>query len=207
MKDATEVVVVLDKSGSMHRVVDDTIGGFNQFLQDQKDAEEEKNLTLIQFNHCYDVLYEGKPIGDCEPLTRSTYSPSGTTALLDAVACGIINTGRRLEEMSEESRPDKVIFVVITDGYENASKEHTRDQVREMVKHQTEKYSWVFLYLAANVDAFSESSKLGIEASRAVQYSATGQGVVSAHAGVSRAVKQYIRTRSLADEKWKKGIE
>lgn len=207
MKDATEIVIVMDKSGSMECQRDDAIGGFNSFLEDQKKEPGEANLTLILFDTTYRVCYSGKPLAQVEPLCRKTYRPGGGTALNDALAKGITETGSRLEAMPESERPNKVICVVITDGEENSSKEHTKEQVAEMVKHQEEKYSWAFIYLGANVDAFDEARQLGIQPQMAVCFSANSIGTRSAHEGASNAVKQYRIHGAVMDSMWKKKVK
>jgi len=211
MKDATEIVVVMDKSGSMAPRQNDAIGGFNQFLVDQQKEPGEANLTLIQFDTTYNVVCSGKPIKDVEPLNTNTYRPGGGTALNDALARGVIETGKRLSDMPEAVRPQKVICVVITDGEENSSKEHTKEQVQEMVKHQEEKYDWAFIYLGANVDAFHAAQQLGIKGAMAMRFAAHSVGVRSAYAASSEAVSSYRSSgkRGLEDKdaKWKTEIK
>lgn len=209
MKDATEIVVVIDKSGSMRSKQNDAIGGFNGFLEDQKKEPGEANLTLIMFDTTYNVCYTGKPIAGVEPLNHDTYRPGGGTALNDALARGIIETGKRLADMPEADRPEKVICVVITDGEENSSKEHTKEQVQEMVKHQESKYDWAFIYLGAGVDAFHEAAQLGIQQDMAVQFADSGRGVASAYAGTSEAVKGYRSggKKGLIGSSWKDKVK
>lgn len=210
MKDATEIVVVMDKSGSMGPRQMDAIGGFNQFLKEQKAHPGEANLTLIQFDTTYNILYTGKPIREVEDLNTDTYRPGGGTALNDALARGIIETGKRLSDMPEANRPSKVICVVITDGEENSSKEHTKEQVQEMVKHQEEKYDWAFIYLGANVDAFHAAAQLGIQPQMAVAFCASPIGTRSAYDGASEAVSSYRtggKSKLMSDEKkWKSRV-
>jgi uncharacterized protein YegL len=211
VKDATEIVVVMDKSGSMGPRQQDAIEGFNQFLKEQKAEPSEAFLTLIQFDTTYNVIHSGKPIKDVEPLTKDTYRPGGNTALNDALARGIIETGKRLSDLPEFDRPDKVICVVITDGEENSSKEHTKEQVQEMVKHQEEKYDWAFIYLGANVDAFDAARQLGIKGAMAMNFAPSSAGVRSAYAGSSEAVRQYRSSGKQgldkADARWKTRIQ
>lgn len=211
MKDATEIVVVMDKSGSMGPRQADAIGGFNQFLEDQKKDPENTNLTLVLFDTTYSIPINGKPIKDVPPLNTDTYRTGGNTALNDALARAIIETGKRLSDMAEVDRPNKVICVVITDGEENSSKEHTKEQVQAMVKHQEEKYDWAFIYLGANVDAFDQARQLGIQGNMAMNFAPSAQGVRSAYAGTSEAVRHYKSAgkRGLADKnaKWKTQIK
>jgi uncharacterized protein YegL len=209
MKDATEIVVVVDKSGSMRSKQNDAIGGFNGFVEDQRKVPGEANLTLIMFDTTYNVCYTGKPIAGVEALDTNTYRPGGGTALNDALARGIIETGKRLADMPEDSRPNKVICVVITDGEENSSKEHTKEQVQEMVRHQEGKYGWAFIYLGAGVDAFAEAAQLGIQKDMAVNFADSAKGVRSAYAATSEAVSSY-RTggkEGLVDSKWKDRVK
>ena len=209
MKDATEIIVVLDKSGSMGPKQLDAIGGFNRFLEDQQKESGEANLTLVTFDTTYNILCMGKPIKDVTPLNTDTYCPGGGTALNDALARGIIEIGKRLADMPEDTRPEKVICVVITDGEENSSREHTKEQVAEMVKHQTEKYDWAFIYLGANVDAFAEASQLGFAKNVVVDFAPSSAGVRSAYIGTSEAVSSYRSggKKNLADSKWKDKVK
>jgi Mg-chelatase subunit ChlD len=145
----------------------------------------------VLFDTTYSILVSGKPIKEVEPLSTDTYRPGGNTALNDALAQAIIETGKRLESTPESDRPDKVICVVITDGQENSSKEHTKSQVQEMIKHQEEKYDWAFMYLGTGVDAFDEALQLGIQSSMAADFSGGSIGIRSAYVGTSEAVKGY----------------
>lgn len=189
MRDATEIIMVLDKSGSMASSTNDVIGGFNTFLTEQQNLPGEANLTVVLFDTTYTVLFANRPIREVPPLDSTVYRAGGRTALNDAVAQAIVETGKKLSDMPEDERPNKVICVIITDGEENASREHSASQVREMVQHQQDKYDWVFIYLGANVDAFAEAGKIGIQADHAVNVSATRMD--SAYAGTNRAVQSY----------------
>jgi Mg-chelatase subunit ChlD len=145
MKDATHIAVLLDRSGSMGSVKDETISGFNYFLKEQKAAGDNASFTLVQFDsESTDVVHEAKPLGTVPDLNEDTYQPRGSTPLLDALGQTINSTGRTLAAIPETNRPDKVVFVVITDGEENASHQFTKKQVKEMIDHQTEKYNWQF---------------------------------------------------------------
>lgn len=211
MRDATEILVVMDKSGSMEPRQADAIGGFNQFLADQQKEPGEANLTLVLFDTTYNIPFSGKPIKDVPPMTRDTYRPGGGTALNDALARAIIETGKRLSDIPEANRPQKVICIIITDGEENSSREHTKEQVQEMVKHQEEKYDWVFIYLGANVDAFHAGHLLGIKGGMSVNFSSNSIGTRSAYAASSSAVKHYrsVGKAGLANKnaKWKTEIK
>jgi Mg-chelatase subunit ChlD len=193
MKDATHIAVLLDRSGSMGSVKDETISGFNDFLKEQKAAGENASFTLVQFDsESTDVVHEAKPVRAVPDLNEDTYQPRGSTPLLDALGQTINSTGRTLAAIPETNRPDKVVFVVITDGEENASHQFTKKQVKQMIDHQTEKYDWQFIYLGANQDAFAEAGAVGISMAKAANYSPAS--MKSAFAGTSLNVAEYRRT-------------
>lgn len=188
MSYTADITIVLDRSGSMESIKDDTIGGFNSFLEDQKETPGDDLLTLIQFDNRYEVVHDAVPLSEVKPLNGKTFVPRASTALLDAIGRAINSTGARLATMKEEDRPEQVIFVIVTDGYENASQEFSRKQVFDMIDHQTEKYSWQFVYLGANQDAIKVASNLGISAGSSMSYAATSVGTNSAWKGFSRSV-------------------
>jgi hypothetical protein len=177
----TDITIVLDRSGSMHSVAADTIGGFNKFLADQKSAPGTANLTLHQFDHAFETLIDGKDIQSAEDLTSSTFVPRGNTALLDAIGRAVTATGVRLAA----SPADKVVFVIITDGHENASKEFNLTKVNEMISHQKDKYSWEFVFLGANQDAIAAGQALGVNASSSMTYASNAMGTQSAFLSTS----------------------
>jgi hypothetical protein len=165
-----EIVVALDRSGSMSSVRNDTIGGFNTFVSDQRrEAKGDVKLTLVQFDDQYEINYNGMPIQDVPPLTEATYIPRGMTALLDAVGKTISTVGDRLAKTPENERPSLVIFVILTDGQENQSKEFKLDQIKTMITHQTEKYNWQFLFLGADQNSFQAES-MGFSKSNTYNY-------------------------------------
>ena len=167
----TDITIVLDRSGSMSGSESDVIGGFNQLVADQKKGEGTATLTLIQFDNKYEVNYTAKDIQEVEDLTGDTYRPRGTTALHDAFGKTINTTGERLANMPESERPEKVLFVVQTDGMENASKEYSLEKVKEMVTHQSDKYNWEFMFLGADIDAIGVGRSLGIDYGKTIQFS------------------------------------
>tara|TARA_Y100000310_G_scaffold309196_1_gene353090 strand:+ start:33 stop:650 length:618 start_codon:yes stop_codon:yes gene_type:complete len=190
MKDATEIVVVADKSGSMNAVRDDAIGGFNALVADQqKEGVDEAYLTLVLFDTTYTVG-DRQAIEDVQPLTEDTYQPAGGTALLDALGRSITETGTRLAALSEDERPDQVIVAVITDGEENSSREHTKAQIKKLIEHQQEKYNWKFVYLGANQDAFAEARGLGVDQRKGfvASYTSSRVGTRQAYAGASHGI-------------------
>lgn len=199
----TDIVVVLDRSGSMGSIKDDTIGGFNQFLKEQKETPGEATITLAQFDDQYEVVFQAANVKNTEPLTDKTFIPRGTTALLDAIGRTIQDTGKRYEALNESERPEKVVFVIITDGYENASHKFTADKVNEMIQHQRDVYKWEFVFLGANQDAITSAAKLGISAANALTYGANSQGVGASFRSVSRNISSY-RTGLVADPSFTK---
>lgn len=184
----THISVVLDRSGSMSTVWDDTIGGFNSFLEEQRKLPGECTISAIQFDSEYDVLYTAKSIADAPKLTKETYVPRGSTALLDAIGRTINDTGAKLAAMSEDQRPSKVLFVILTDGQENASREFSRQKVFDMIKLQRETYKWDFVFLGANQDAISTGTSLGMAAGSTMTYASNAVGTAKAFASTSEYV-------------------
>ncbi len=166
--DLTDITLVVDRSGSMGSIREDAEGGVNSFIEQQRQADGEAVLTLVQFDTEYEFLYRGVPIDEVEPYRLN---PRGMTALLDAVGRAINETGGRLAAMPESERPGLVVFVIVTDGLENSSHEFTRSQIREMIQHQQEKYNWQFTFLGADQDAFAEAGGMGIDPSGVAQFS------------------------------------
>jgi hypothetical protein len=183
--DFADITVVLDRSGSMSSVQDDTIGGFNSFIEAQRKVPGECNASLVQFDDQYEVVYTAKPVKDAPALTRETFVPRGMTALLDAIGRTINATGKRLEAMPEADRPSKVIFVILTDGGENSSKEYTREQVFKMITHQKAAYQWDFVFLGANQDAISAGASIGIGSGSTMTYASNAAGTKHAFASAS----------------------
>lgn len=190
-QDATHISIVLDRSGSMAAVAADTIGGFNRFLADQKAAPGSATLTLAQFDNVYEVVHDAKPVAEVPALDSGTFVPRGGTALLDAVGRTIIGTGTALAAMPDDQRPAKVVFVIITDGQENASHEFTREKVLEMISHQREKYAWEFVFLGANQDAIAAGASIGVGASNSLTYASNAVGTGAAFASVSSNTTRY----------------
>ncbi len=168
-----DIVVVLDRSGSMAAAIDDTIGGFNGFLEEQKRAEGLARLTLTRFDHEYEIVYEREDIARVPPLDRSTYVPRGNTALLDAIGRTIGALGARIAADAEAERPWKVVFVILTDGQENASREFTRSRILEMIREKEQEAGWEFVFLGANQDAIAEARSIGIAADKAASWTSS----------------------------------
>lgn len=203
-KDLTELVFVIDKSGSMGHLVDDTIGGFNSMIEKQKNESGSVNVTTVLFSSgCY-VLHDCIDINEVEALTPKHYVPYGMTALFDAIGRTIDMVGERLSNTPEDERPEKVIFVITTDGKENASEHYTRSQVKEMIEHQQDKYSWTFMFLGANINAEEEAESLGIHKEFSKTYTASNIGVASTYQVVSDVVScaRSVDTNSYDSGDW-----
>ena len=166
--DLTDITMVIDRSGSMQSIQSDAEGGINSFIEQQKQEPGEANVTLVQFDTDYEFVHSGVPISQ---VSAFKLVPRGSTALLDAVGRAINETGARLAAMEESLRPGLVVFVIVTDGEENSSREFTRDQIRTMVEHQQSAYKWQFTFLAANQDAFAAGGSMGIAQDGIAAYS------------------------------------
>ena len=187
-KNLTELVFILDRSGSMYNLVSDTIGGFNSMVESQKNEYGEAYVTTVLFDDHYELLHDHINIKEIQPITDKEYYARGCTALLDAIGKTINSIGVRLNNTSEDERPDKVIFVITTDGYENASKEFDKAHIKDMIEHQQNKYSWTFMFLGANMDAVGEAKNLGINTDFARTYTANNVGTQSVYNSVSKAI-------------------
>ncbi|REL37882.1 VWA domain-containing protein [Rhodohalobacter sp. SW132] len=187
----SEIICIIDASGSMKLIKNDAIGGFISFLDEQKKLPGDATLTLIQFNTDYDVIHENKPLSEVNPIRDKDYIPTGSTALLDAVGKAIDSTGRRLASTSEEHRPEKVIVAILTDGEENASTSYDLPTIKDMIRHQKEKYSWEFIFLGANQDSFAEAAKIGIESKDTINFAATDDGIRTAYSEMSNSITTY----------------
>lgn len=184
----TELVFILDRSGSMCGLESDTIGGYNSMIANQKQEDGEARITTVLFDDTYKVIHDAVDIQNVQPMTTADYFVGGCTALMDAVGKTINNIGARLANTPAEERPGKVIVVITTDGYENASREFTRNQIKQMIEHQTNVYSWQFMFLGANIDAAAEAQSLGISGDWAAQYTASEIGTKSVYACVDSMI-------------------
>ncbi|PLR99251.1 vWA domain-containing protein [Bacillus sp. T33-2] len=188
-RNLTEIIFLLDRSGSMAGLESDTIGGFNAFINRQCQLEGETMLTAVLFDDEYEILCNGIDANNAK-LTDREYYVRGCTALLDAVGKTILDVGQRLAKTSEEHRPGKVIFVITTDGMENASREFTYEKVKQLIKHQQEKYSWEFIFMGANIDAAKEADSIGIDVDNAYNFEATETGVEKMYNMMCEAVSE-----------------
>lgn len=204
----TEVVFILDRSGSMQSLVPDTIGGFNAFIEQQKKEVGEAKLTTVLFDDKYEMLHDQLDIQNVPELTTKEYTARGMTAMLDAIGRTINTVGERLAKTDENDRPGKVVFVITTDGQENASKEFSKAQIKEMIERQQNEYNWKFLFLGANIDSVSEAGSLGINSNFAVNYSASSIGTQSLYTAVSKGVSS-VRSCNTGDVSldWAKDVK
>ena len=187
-KGLTELVMILDRSGSMSGLEADTIGGFNSMIEKQKKEEGEAYVSVVLFDDRMDVIYDRVDIRKIEPMTDKQYYVRGCTALLDAVGRAIHHIRSVHKYAREEDVPEKTIFIITTDGMENASREYSYNKVRQMIELQKEKCHWEFMFLGANIDAVKEAGRFGINATRAVRYEHDGAGTQLNYDVVSQAV-------------------
>jgi len=186
-KNVTEIIFLLDRSGSMAGLEEDTIGGFNSFIKTQSQQEGDTILTTILFDDKYEVLWSGVKAKDVV-LTEKEYYVRGMTALLDAVGKTIIHINQRLKITEQKN---KVIFVITTDGMENASKEFTYDKVNRLIKKQQEDMNWEFLFLGANIDVAKEADKIGINSNNAIEFEASNEGIVKMYSTLNETVLNF----------------
>jgi len=193
----THIICVLDRSGSMSGIMKDSIGGFNTFLQQQRELPDEATITVALFDDKYELLYDNVDIKEVRDITDKEWFPRGTTALYDAIGKTINNDKALIKKMKKKDRPNKVLVCVVTDGYENASKEFNLDNIKTLIS-DCEKDDWNFIYLAANQDAFDVGQGFGISGSNTYTYTATVDGVANMSATLNDATVMY-RSMSTTD--------
>ena len=198
-RNLTEIIFILDRSGSMHALEADTIGGYNSFLARQKKLPGQVLLSTVLFDTRIDVLHDRADISRVPELTAADYSARGCTALLDAVGGAIHHIGNVHKYAREEDRPAKTMVVITTDGMENASRRYDLSKVREMIERQQSKYGWEFIFLGANMDAVHEAGKFGISADSAVTFRADSEGVRANFDAVCMAASEMRATGSRGD--------
>ena len=202
----TELVFILDRSGSMHGLESDTLGGFNSMLEKQKAVEGKAYVSTILFNDSSVVVHDRRNIKAVEPMTPAQYQVGGCTALLDAIGGAIHHMGNVHKYARREDVPGKTLFVIITDGMENASRRYTLQMVKDMICRQQKKYGWEFLFLGANIDAISAAGSLGIERDRAVKFCCDEEGTALNYEAIGAAVA-HMRTHASIPASWKHDIE
>jgi hypothetical protein len=188
----THVTFVLDSSGSMSKIREDTIGGFNTFLEDQQGEPGEATVTLYDFNNSVERVYHGKSIEKAPKLDEETYTPGGQTALHDAIATAISETERRIEKLPAGVRPETVIVVALTDGKENAS-ETPQDRVRDLVEGHRKEHDWEFLFIGANQDAALTATEMGMDADSSLDMAHSGEGSYRAYQATSESISRARR--------------
>ena len=205
-KNLTELVFILDRSGSMAGLEKDTIGGFNAMIEKQKGEPGEAFVSTVLFDNLSEVIHDRVKLENVPKLTEKEYYVRGCTALLDAVGGAIHHIGNVHKYAREEDRPEKTLFVITTDGMENASRRYTYDRVKTMIRRQKEQYGWEFLFLGANIDAAREAARFGIDADRAANYHADHTGTAVIYEAVSEAVCCVREARPMAAN-WKQKID
>lgn len=205
-KNLTEIVFILDRSGSMAGLEKDTIGGFNSMIERQKAQGGEALISTVLFDNAAEVIHDRVSLTKIEPMTEKQYFVRGCTALLDAIGGAIRHIGNVHKYAREEDRPEHTLFVITTDGMENASRNYSSDRVKQMIERQKTKYNWEFLFLGANIDAVETAGRFGIDADRAVNYRSDKQGTALNYEVLSAAITS-VRASKPLDKSWKKRID
>ena len=204
--DLTELVFILDRSGSMSGLESDTIGGFNAMIRKQSSEPGQALVSTVLFDTDSEVIHDRVPLERIPELTDRQYRVGGCTALLDAVGSAISHIGKVHKYAREEDRPGKTLFVITTDGMENASRRYTYSKLKELIERQKEKYGWEFLFLGANIDSAREAGRFGIGRDNCADYLPDSQGTEVIYGAVCEAVSSFRASRPLAAH-WKKSID
>ena len=206
-KNLTEIVFILDRSGSMAGLEGDTIGGFNSMIEKQKQESGDALVSTVLFDNETEVIHDRVDIQKIKAMTGHEYYVRGCTALLDAVGGAIHHIGNVHKYAREEDRPEKTLFVITTDGMENASRKYSYDRLKAMIERQKEKYGWEFLFLGANIDAAKEAARFGIGADRAANYHADSEGTNVIYETVSQAITQVRCCAAPLSADWKQRVD
>lgn len=202
-----ELVFIIDQSGSMHGMEKDTIGGFNSVIEKQKKEPYNTFVTTYLFNHEISIYHDHVALHDLSHMNEEDYIPAGTTALLDTVGTAIKRMIRKQQRLPYGKRTNHITFVIITDGYENASRHTTYQQVKEMIARQENKYKWSFIFLGADIDAAQEAGKIGIRPTRATSYIKDSEGSKVAFSGIPNFFREYLFDENYESDSWKTIIE
>lgn len=212
--DYTHITVILDRTGSMQAIREDTIGGFNAFLREQKQNPGKATFTLVQFDsqNPYEIIHDFKDVKDVTELDRKTFVPRASTPLFDAMGRGINDLESKLSSMPDALKPSKVIIVVVTDGQENSSREFSKAKVSEMIKDKQNKEDWQFVFLSADLKAMDEAISTGVSASSAMLFDKTANGIANAWNSLSNCTHLYRGGKSTEvsfsdDDRAKQNIE
>ena len=195
----TEMVFILDRSGSMGGLESDTIGGFNAMIEKQKKQEGKAYVTTVLFDHEIQGLHSRVELSEIPPMTDKDYTVRGTTALIDAIGTTIKRIKSMHKELPEKEVPEHTIFVITTDGMENASSQYSSKEVKKMIEHQKKKHNWEFLFIGANIDAVETAKHFGIDKNRAVNYKADAQGTSVLYSAVSSVVGSVRKSKAIED--------
>ena len=206
-KNLTEIVFILDRSGSMAGLEDDTVGGFNAMIEKQKKEPGEAVVSTVLFDTERTVIHDRVDVQKIEPMTRRDYYVRGCTALLDAVGGAIHHIGNVHKYARDEDRPEKTLFVITTDGMENASCQYSYSRLKAMIQRQQEQYGWEFLFLGANIDAAKEANRFGISADRAANYHADSKGTNVIYETVSEAICKVRSCSAPLSASWKERVD
>ena len=206
-KNLTEMVFVLDESGSMASLADDTIGGFNSLVEKQRAEEGEALVSAVFFSNESKVVFDRAPLADIKPLTRRDYVPGGCTALFDAVGGAVKRIMTVHKYAREEDVPEKTVFVITTDGMENASRNYSQKDVKKLVERAKEEFGWEFVFLGANIDAAAAAEDIGVRAEYAVNYAADTAGTRALFDSVGEAISCVRTAKSLAKSSWRKAAD
>ena len=205
-KNLTEIVFILDRSGSMGGLESDTIGGYNSLIEKQKREEGDAVISTVLFDDRQEVLHDRVSLDKINPMTDREYYVRGSTALLDAIGGAIHHIGNVHKYARPEDVPERTLFIITTDGMENCSREYSYEKVRHMVERQKKKFGWEFIFLGANIDAVQVAGQFGVEADRAVEYQCDGEGTAINFKVLSKVVSSVRRRESLSSD-WKAEIE
>lgn len=202
----TEMIFIMDRSGSMYNLVSDTVGGYNSMIDKQRGEEGEASVTTVLFDDRYEVLFDNVDVKKVSELTDKEYYARGMTALLDAIGKTINQVAARHKNSVDSAVPAKTVVVIITDGMENASREYKLPTVKAMIEKQKKEFGWEFVFMGANIDAISVAGSMGIDASRAANYHADGIGTAANFVAVGNMFTSVRKSRSVADD-WKEEID
>ncbi len=205
-KNLSELVFILDRSGSMAGLESDTIGGYNAMLEKQKKEEGEANVTTVLFDDKIETLHKRVSLQEISKITEKEYYVRGCTALLDAIGQTIHQMGNVQKYAKEEDRAGKVLFIITTDGYENASKEYTFEKIKKMIEHQKECYKWEFVFLGANIDAIETAKKFGITEDYATNYVADTRGTELNYEAMNIAIS-CCSSEGMINKRWKEEVD
>jgi len=205
-KDLVELVFILDRSGSMSGLEEQTIGGFNRLISEQKEVKGEAIVSTVLFDNGFEVLHNRVNLKQIEPMTEKQYYVRGSTALLDAIGRSIIKIRQVHKQLNESEIPEKTVFFITTDGMENASKEFDYTRIKDYIELQKEKYGWEFIFMGANIDAIKTASRFGIHEDRAVHYHSDEQGTNLNYRVMSETIRD-LRVNKTIKEDWKSDID